>query len=50
MKDDEMGGECTTLGRDEKCVNYVCGILQSSSTLWNYNKCGVYTVESEAGC
>jgi hypothetical protein len=23
---------------------------QSSSTLWNYSKCGVYTVESEAGC
>jgi hypothetical protein len=22
----------------------------SSSTLWNYSKCGVYTVESEAGC
>jgi hypothetical protein len=22
---------------------------QSSSTLWNYSKCGVYTVESEAG-
>jgi hypothetical protein len=20
------------------------------STLWNYSKCGVYTVESEAGC
>jgi hypothetical protein len=25
-------------------------IPQSSSTLWNYSKCGVYTVESEAGC
>jgi hypothetical protein len=23
---------------------------QSSSTLWNYSKCGVYTVESEEGC
>jgi hypothetical protein len=23
---------------------------QSSSTLWDYSKCGVYTVESEAGC
>jgi hypothetical protein len=23
---------------------------QSSSTLWNYSKCGVYTVGSEAGC
>jgi hypothetical protein len=23
---------------------------QSSSMLWNYSKCGVYTVESEAGC
>jgi hypothetical protein len=23
---------------------------QSSTTLWNYSKCGVYTVESEAGC
>jgi hypothetical protein len=23
---------------------------QSSSTLWNYSKCGVCTVESEAGC
>jgi hypothetical protein len=23
---------------------------QSSSTLWNCSKCGVYTVESEAGC
>jgi hypothetical protein len=21
-----------------------------SSALWNYSKCGVYTVESEAGC
>jgi hypothetical protein len=26
------------------------GHPQSSSTLWNYSKCGVYTVESEAGC
>jgi hypothetical protein len=25
-------------------------IPQSSSTLWNYSKCGIYTVESEAGC
>jgi hypothetical protein len=23
---------------------------QSSSMLWNYTKCGVYIVESEAGC
>jgi hypothetical protein len=23
---------------------------QSSSKLWNYSKCGVYTVEGEAGC
>jgi hypothetical protein len=23
---------------------------QCSSTLWNYSTCGVYTVESEAGC
>jgi hypothetical protein len=26
------------------------GHPQSSSTLWNYSKCGIYTVESEAGC
>jgi hypothetical protein len=25
-------------------------IPQSSSTLWNYSKCGVYTAKSEAGC
>jgi hypothetical protein len=24
--------------------------LPPCSTLWNYSKCGVYTVESEAGC
>jgi hypothetical protein len=33
--------------------NFVCYMKrypQSSSTLWNYSKCGVYTVESEAGC
>jgi hypothetical protein len=29
---------------------YVYSYPQSSSTLWNYSKCGVYTVESEAGC
>jgi hypothetical protein len=23
---------------------------ESSSTLWNYSKWGVYTVDSEAGC
>jgi hypothetical protein len=31
------------------CIDLVT-YPQSSSTLWNYSKCGVYTVESEAGC
>jgi hypothetical protein len=31
-------------------LNPVLHNPQSSSTLWNYSKCGVYTVESEAGC
>jgi hypothetical protein len=33
-----------------RCLsNAVCN-PQSSSTLWNYSKCGIYTVESEAAC
>jgi hypothetical protein len=30
--------------------SYISWNPQSSSTLRNYSKCGVYTVESEAGC
>jgi hypothetical protein len=36
----------TSLEANELSFSYP----QSSSTLWNYSKCGVYTVESEAGC
>jgi hypothetical protein len=36
--------------RDISDYTYQEGNPQSSSTLWNYGKCGVYTVESEAGC
>jgi hypothetical protein len=32
------------------CEWYSLPDPQSSSTLWNYSKCGVCAVESEAGC
>jgi hypothetical protein len=39
----------TLNGRNIPFVNHV-KYPQSISTLWNYSKCGIYTVESEAGC
>jgi hypothetical protein len=45
------------LWRVKQAANKLCWLAsmcqnntQGSSTLWNYSKCGVYTVESEAGC
>jgi hypothetical protein len=45
------------LWRVKQAANKMCWLAsmckyntQGSSTLWNYSKCGVYTVESEAGC
>jgi hypothetical protein len=37
-------------GEEEEAVLKSLYYPQSNSTLWNYSKCGVYTVESEAGC
>jgi hypothetical protein len=45
------------LWRVKQVANKLCWLAsmckyntQGSYTLWNYSKCGVYTVESEAGC
>jgi hypothetical protein len=45
----DVWGNAITAPMPPSCT-YVTDYPQSSSTLWNYRKCGVYTVESEAGC
>jgi hypothetical protein len=57
MKMEETYSSETSVDFQETTRRYIHedGIIiyiytQSSSTLWNYSKCGVYTVESEAGC
>jgi hypothetical protein len=54
----QTSAECqeakSPLGSDDlttnKSLTFFDAYPQSSSMLWNYSKCGVYTVESEAGC